>query len=308
MIIILGPDCSGKTSLAQSFDLRYTHYIKESNYDDYLSPLANLELFDAVTDRFILCEWPYATIMQRKFKFTTKQWHNIILLALAQNPLIVLCTHKPTPAQYTDNYLPYGKWDLCLGLYKRILHFHHINYVEYDYTSKIRPSVFSIMESRYRGRARWWVPMWKAGIGSIGSQTPKILLVAQNMGPSNTHLLPFECGPTGLMLSEVLERTRTPLGDIAITNMVKAPRGTNRDVNTKDLELFKEELVHLKPKKIIFMGKIAQQAGIPIAKSMNIPYAEIVHLGSLAHQGIHDLTNYCKAWEAAIGEKKGVWR
>ncbi|GAI06502.1 unnamed protein product [marine sediment metagenome] len=134
MIIVLGPDSTGKTTLAQKLGLPYYHFTKDSTYEDYLKPLCALEMTDAVLDRHIICEYPYYQIMKRKFGFTQKQWHNIILLTLIQNPLFVLCTHKPEQHKYEkDQYMPYDQWDRCLALYKLFLSTHRIRYVEYDY-------------------------------------------------------------------------------------------------------------------------------------------------------------------------------
>jgi len=145
--------------------------------------------------------------------------------------------------------------------------------------------------------------MWQEGVGMIGSQTPKFLIVAQEIGPNNVNNLPFETGPTGYMMSDMLSKVKMPLGDIAITNMAKVPRGTRRPVNTRDMELFEQELINLKPKKIIFMGSLSR-AGIPIAKSLNIDYGEMPHLGWFRRAGRSD---YCDVFRSIIGTEKSVW-
>jgi len=307
VIIIIGPDQSGKTTLAQKFEgLTYFHHTKESTYGNYLEPLCNLSMFDAALDRFIFCEYPYSAVMNRKFQFTTKQWHNIILLALIQNPVIVLCTHKPPEYRYTKGqYMPYNQWDHCLDLYRRFFILNHINYIEYDYAcaAGVSPGTFEILEARYRGRARWWFPFWKEGYGAVGSPHPKVLLVAERLGPNNMNSLPFETGPTGHMLSNMLEETKTPLGDFAVTNIVKAPRGDDRQPNVKDLELFELELTHMNPAKVVFMGSPAK-IGIKVVKNLGIDYDTIVHLGSYYHRGIRDMSGYHAEWKRIIGDTK----
>jgi len=256
-------------------------------------------------DRFIFSEEPYVKVTPgRERQFTDKQWHNIILLALAMNPVIILCTHKPIRELYNkDQYLPFDKWDMCLAYYRMFFKNNNIPFIEYDYSQQLNPAVFETIESKYRAKPRWWVPMWQEGIGMIGSQTPKFLIVAQEIGPNNVNNLPFETGPTGYMMSDMLSKVKMPLGDIAITNMAKVLRGTRRPVNTRDMELFEKELVNLKPKKVIFMGRLSK-AGIPIAKSLHIDYGEMPHLGWFRRVGRDD---YCDVFRSIIGTEKSIW-
>lgn len=284
MIIVEGPDASGKTTLAKTLGLDYWHFTMESSYDDYLKPLANLELFNAVLDRCPISEYPYSRVMGREFGFSMKEWHNLLLLILVQKPLIVLCTHKPSPSLYSPNqYLPHEKWDLCLELYRQFLSTHHIPYLEYDYASSVTPTALKILHDKHIHDMDWWKPMWEAGYGCIGSSNPKVLLVAERIGPNNTDNLPFQVGPTGYMLSELLSKTGTPLGKFAVTNMVKSYRRDPRPPNQQDMDLLRVEIDHLKPQKIVFMGAVARQ-GIKVAKEAGIPYVTMVHFGYLNYR------------------------
>lgn len=296
MIIILGPDHSGKTTLAKKFDLPYYHFDYNSEYTDYLKPLCELKFFDAVLDRHCICEYAYSIVMDRKFKFTMKQWHNLVLLTLMQNPIVVLCTHKPLPSEYSkDQYLPYEKWDDCLTLYKEFLDTHYIPYIEYDYSAPRSVVDLLSVERFWREEMSWWKPMWEAGYGAIGSPRPRVLLVAERLGPNNINNLPFETGPTGYMLTNMLYETKTPLGKFAVTNLVKSFRRDTRPPNEEDLKLLRIELENLKPKKVVFMGATAKR-GTKVAKELGIEYADITHLGYYHHQGVTDMTGYYAEW------------
>lgn len=309
MIIIEGPDHTGKTRLAkklsEQFSVPYYHYTKDSTYKDYLTPLCNLSLRHAVTDRWAFSEHPYSTVMERKFAFSIKEWHNLTLLTLAHNPLIILCTHKPSPGEYSkDQYMPYDKWGYCLSLYRQFFNTHHIRYIEYDYSDSITGKALSILGQKYADQIAWWEPMWKSGYGFIGSHNPKYLLIAERIGPNNMNNLPFETGPTGHMLSGMLERTDTPLGGFAVTNMVKSFRRDTRPPNDNDVILLTTELLRLKPKVAVFMGSVSKQYGIKVAKDLGIKAVGMTHFGYYSHRGISDISALCNQWAEIIGKKE----
>ena len=280
------------------------HYVKDSTYEDYLRPLCNLTLLNSVVDRHMFCEYPYQILMNRRPMFENKKLHNIILLTLIQKPVIVLCTHKPTEEQYEkDQYLPFSKWDNCLNLYRQFLTYNMIHYIEYDYTGLIKPSAIHRMHENNIAHINWWVPMWRDGIGCIGSPHPKVLLVAERLGPNNMNEIPFETGPTGYMLSKMLEAAGTPLNAITITNMVKSHRRDARAPNSNDLGLLSREIEHLQPKTVVFMGKTATQ-GIKIAKNHDVKVEHIVHLGYHNYKGssAQTMQKYHNEWKQIVND------
>ncbi len=301
MIIILGPDHTGKTTLARKLGLPYYHFDKDSSYTDYLKPLCELKLFNAVLDRHCICEYAYATVMKREFKFSMKEWHNLILLTLIQNPVVILCTNKPPPHVYSkEQYLPYDKWDECLHLYRQFLTTHSIPYLEYDHAAPRKTRSLLLVEEVWREDVGWWKSMWEAGYGAIGTFHPKVLLVAERIGPNNMNSLPFETGPTGHMLTDMLATTGTPLGKFAVTNLVKSFRRDARPPNQADLDLLHVELEHMRPEKVVFMGAVAKE-GTKVAKELGIEHAYILHLGYYHHRGIIDMSGYYAEWKKIMG-------
>ncbi len=248
MIILIGPDGTGKTTLAKRLSLRIHHHTQHSNYMDYLAPLCKLEFKDAVLDRTFFCEFAYASAMKRQFQFTQKQWHNLVQMTLIQKPVIILCTHKPFEVEYDKKqYLPYELWDDVMRLYRELLNYHRIPYMEYDYLDHQDDVQYLRLAITYNAQMTWWREHWAAGYGCAGSPNPKFLLVAERIGPNNMNNIPFETGPTGYMLANMLQATGTPLGVLAITNMVKTYRRDARAVNDADNELLREEIAFLKP-------------------------------------------------------------
>ena len=301
---MLGPDSSGKTVLSNTISddylKPYFHFTQESNYPDYLSPLVKLQLSNSVCDRYAFCEGPYSSVLGREFRFSLKEWHNLILLTLIQHPVVILCTRMKKP--YVDSYLPEELWDTCLTKYRELLSRYHIPYLEYDYEDPMpTPIILQKEEVNIRG-IRWWVDMWQKGIGCIGGRHPQVLLVAERLGPRNYNLLPFEAGPTGRGLSQILHMLEIPLADIAITNIVKDARGSTRNVSKGDLALFEIELEELKPKGVILMGAQAKKAS-KMLDSAKIPWLHIPHLGYLGHSGAGEgeKLRYRQEWKRIWG-------
>jgi len=310
MIILIGPDGAGKTTLAKrlsdEYGLKYFHYTKDSSYGDYLESMCSLGWRNAVLDRHAICEFPYSQVIGRKFRFGLKEWHNLILTTLIQNPLIILCTHKPMIGEYSkDQYLPYEKWDDCLRVYKEFLNTHRIPYLSYDYSSygqSMAPNLKDTvnMSVTMCVDTLWWGTMWRKGWGCIGSVHPKVLLVAERIGPNNSHNIPFETGPTGHMLSNLLYETRTPLGEFTVTNLVKSWRRDPREPNDEDMRLLGIELDELSPKKVIFMGSTAKKGGKQ-ATDRGIPHSEMTHFGYYSHRGDHTINRYIPFWRQEFG-------
>ena len=305
MIILIGPDATGKTTLAKKISEEcskpYHHFTKDSKYIDYIRPLVKLEFTDAITDRWAICEYPYSIVMNRQFSLSIKQWHNILLMTLIHDPLIILCTHKPEEEDYDiGQYLPYSLWDDCLARYKSFLNANQIDYTELDYAEGYDLDQIILEESRRISGMSWWRDHWRSGYGCASSSNPTYLLIAERMGPNNRLNIPFETGPTGHMLSEVLLKSKTPLGKFTITNMIKQERGKDRKLSDSDFELLSVELVNLKPKKLILMGAVSK-AAISLAKQFDIDYESIIHLGALNHKGISDVTGYSNEWRKVLG-------
>ncbi len=308
MIILLGPDGSGKTTLArklESHGLKYFHYTKDTGYMTYIRDMCSLSWLDGVLDRHMICEYPYHICMDRPIKFSAKQWHNILLTTLIQNPVIVLCTHKPNKQDYDeDQYLPYDKWDDCMRLYFKFIISENIPIITYDYARE-QTDIISYLLQCNRLQVHdiaWWRPMWDEGIGCIGSVHPKVLLVAERIGPNNMNNIPFETGPTGQMLTDLLRRTHTPLNSFAVTNFIKGPLRSTREPNDRDFKLLGIELDNLRPQHVVFMGQIAKKASKE-ASSRNIPFTCVPHFGAYAHKGITTVDPFIPKWNEIVNSE-----
>lgn len=251
------------------------------------------KLWNAVCDRYILDELIYAVVMGRSVKYSMKEIQNIMMTTLMCRPIIVLFIHKPDQADYQKaQYLPYDCWDECLRVYHGVLYKHRLPFLEYDYQKpQLDPSTFVYLSSLQLKNASWWFELLQSGNYPIGSHHPKVLIVAERLGPNNMHNIPFETGPTGYMLTDVLIKADIPWYDVAVTNLVKDERRATRMPNKQDYELLELELAHLKPKKVILMGSVANAAS-SLVRAHDIEVLNIYHLGYLRRSGITDLGPY----------------
>jgi hypothetical protein len=227
--------------------------------------LANFEYFKAILDRFFFCEYPYSKVLGRKFAFTLKQWHNLVLLTLAQNPVIVLMDKK-YGENYQDEVLPEEKWEQCLQLYREMFQELGITY----YSPPLDAGQILGIEKMHMQRIYpWWVSHWIRGYGGVGGHDAEVILIAEVLSPLNYANIPFQEGPSGHYLSEILEGL--PLAKLWITNWVK------EHDDKRDAQLLWEEICHLpKLKKAILLGAVAKKAA-PILRRHGIEYEHFTH-------------------------------
>ena len=122
MIIIEGPDSTGKSTLANKLSPTPHHFTYESNYFRYIDVLMQESPGSlSVMDRWFLSETIYSRVLSRPIQFTPTEYRNMLLYTLALNPLVIMLTKKL--GDYKDSYLPEHLWEACAAEYKH--HFLH---------------------------------------------------------------------------------------------------------------------------------------------------------------------------------------
>jgi len=291
MLVILGPDGTGKTTLANAVSLltgkKVYHYTYKHNYEDYIEPLSALHHYDAICDRYFFCEVPYSTVLGRKLQFSLKQWHNLVLLTLAHKPLIVLTEKRYTKDEdYNDSVLPLEKWEECLAAYRKML-----KDLDIPYTTETDPVVLAEEAQKREEEAKWWAKMWMKGYGGVGAWPAKVMIVAEILSPLNVHRIPFEAGPSGRYLSELLDGF--PLGRIFITNWIK-------DHKT-DSQLLESELEHVEPRFVLLLGRIAREA-IPLLRAYGVDYDTLTHPSAICRFRKREMRRYKEVFRNVLSD------
>lgn len=329
MIILLGPDNSGKSTLVRQLELYtrgtaeelvpwkalaatgYKEYIeflrgpkgKPMDIKSHVPGLALARSGRVIADRFFYCELPYARLLRKeeRTKFTLKQWHNMHLSTISFNPVVVLATRK---ADEYEDHVPEELFDPILREYKHWLGVHGISYVRYDFKTDAEGAAQGLTQLHMlnRERVRWWTEMAQVGYAGVGNTVnPKVVIMAQDLGPMNVHRIPFEQGPSGYYISDLLDEAEVPLSSFYLTNWKKTP-----DM-AKNVELLRRELENTRPEYVILLGRMATEA-IPTIEKAGIDHViQLKHPGWVVNHS-YDLKELAYKKQKYSEEWAGIWK
>ena len=281
MIILEGPDNTGKTTLARQLRDEHGYSLfkqdQHSTYEETIDVLAGdpaLALSKVVFDRMTcFSEQVYAPVVRTdNGRFDRKQMHNMLLQLMSLRPILVHCynvandfdSRPQYPSSVQNGRIAMAYEQLVENTWMRLF-----PTLQYNWET---PFNVSSLVQRDSGPPEWWAQMFRqrvAGVGFLSS--PKYLILAESIGPRNTHQIPFEAGPSGVFMSELLHESGTNIADVFLTNYVK---GTNSE-RENQLAL-RTELEQIKPNGVIILGSIAKRA-IPIINATKLPWTHIVH-------------------------------
>ena len=292
-VIVTGPDGTGKTDLvphlAKKFGADSVKFNRGSSYSDYLSRLAAKGPINEVWDRTFHDEYVYQPVKRpdQSQIFGPKEWDNLTLLAYARCPILVFCSHI---IREEDDYVtPEENRKILQGYYELVdLLRGTMPVVEYRAgVDDLDTVVEQVASEAAAGSPDWWTDMWSSGYGGIGSVRPKIVLLAEVLGPYNHNKLPFEAGPSGHFLSEILYKAQVRLSDIFITNTVKTG-----DVDT-DLHLLELEIEGLKPELgVVLLGSVARDTAGPVLDKLDVPNVHLIHPSAWCRFHKKELSEY----------------
>lgn len=302
MIILEGPDNSGKSVLAEAIHVLtgdgYAKSIQSTTYNDYLHILTK-PLHSIVFDRNFWSDLPYSHIVRKeRSQFTLKEFHNLHWFTLAHNPVVVLCNEK---ARWDDGPVPENMFRPLLGEYGSLFRMLDLPFMYYRWTQDVgtAPAAKHLvakhlvrLETENRVDNEWWAKMKKRGYMGIGSMHPEVLYIAEELSPNNVNRLPFEAGPSGRYLSELMDNAEIPIGKVFLTNWKKTGD------NARDTKLLRRELRHLKPDRVVILGAVAKVA-VPILEEKEIPWVGIEHPSSIVRFHPERKQRYLELWRNA---------
>ena len=141
MIILLGPDNTGKSTLAKAlndFSGSKTHHCNtDTVYSDYIDMLSDPSVQDTVFDRWFFCDIPYATVVRKEeqSKFTYQQVQIMNRLTSIYKPLILLCTNQSENFTEREQLSTQDQHSELLLEYRRVLCILQQPYTVYDWES-----------------------------------------------------------------------------------------------------------------------------------------------------------------------------
>lgn len=327
MIILLGPDGSGKTTLQTKLitehGLQFFHAIRETDYNEYMEflsgersrpiPLQEIPFIagDAlqkdthyICDRFFWCDGPYSEIIRNGLgSFSLKQLHNLHLATIAHNPMVILMNRK-TP-EYKDDYMAGELFTPILERYRTWLTSLGVQYMEWDYLNPPMTLNALVQSSIERQRSiTWWRNLAKKGIAGYGNTAnPEVFLIAEILGPSNVYHFPFEQGPSGIYLSELFDEGEVPLSCFYVTNWKKT---ISEEENAQYLI---KELTSAGPHDIILLGNESRKS-LPTIQALGY---QSDHIHQLKHPGwvvnhAENLRDVTFRKQGYLNDWKETWR
>lgn len=171
MIILLGPDNTGKTTLAKqlvqaSKEFSSYHCSTKTEFYDYWDFLAHsLSLNTTIFDRWFFCDLPYAKVVRQeeRSKFTYQQIHLLNTLTRQYKPLILLCTKQAKNFDAREQLATKEQHNELLFEYKRVLGVLQHPYIMYNWENPMI-NLEEILALHKNTRPTWLIKMSNSAV------------------------------------------------------------------------------------------------------------------------------------------------
>lgn len=264
MIIVCGPDNSGKTTLVdgicKTFPLlkRFKSPGPSASYDWWMEMLTQdpETLALSIFDRFLFSEYVYGPLCRDQIRLTDHQREVVESQLLTAEPLIVLCELIPQKPLFDERPQEFG-WDVQLmanKIYPDIFEDHwrvwgYDANLGHDYTHAID----RVVEPYLKMMSEWYQRRTILDHGRGNITDPTWMFVGQQLANHNKWRVPFERSRSAQVLHHAIRMLKIPFEEIWFTNAYKSDEGlTTR--NIADLRL---ELEYLKPTFVVAVGSKA---------------------------------------------------
>jgi hypothetical protein len=293
IIIIEGPDGSGKTTLAKQFikqipSLEYRHEgpppADEDSLTYYSRVLDSFRGRDMVIDRFALGERVYGPILRDEDTLGDDGWRMFERVRRALNVTRIVCLPNPDVAwsNWANRAGEYFKGDArYLRSYARFAYFaQRYEFRTYDYEHENFAGI--------RLKVNPTLPP-----GAIGSPAARVLLIGDQIGSVTGPDLPFVCKRgSSAYLDRALQLTGISERQLALTN-ARCPDGSTRILPATNAWGIAWE-------RVVALGAIAAQ----ICEEQNMRYEQVPHPQYWKRFRYHDIKTYAELIEGKIK----VWK
>lgn len=270
MIVVEGPDNSGKSTLVKTLVERGFPLIKRERFKpgkeetiglSYLRALIpkhgdRLEHSKGVLDRLLASEIIYGEIFRNGSRITGGEHLAILNMLIAYNASIIFC--DPGNAAIKETWHEREQlYDDALAVaasYRASMStiFHPMVVIEYNW-KKHAKNARTFRPDEPRDRDLEW---WSANPYGAGSLSPKVLMVGESPSPRMKTNVPFSNGPAGDFLAWAIRQaeglmSKPLIGRYYVTN---AQKGTERDAS-----LLREEIRFLEPRVVLALGREAEE-------------------------------------------------
>ena len=282
MIIVSGPDNSGKTTLVGEICEQYPNLVPlksvgpATNYDWWMRVLVHPpeELSNLICDRFFYSEFVYGPLVRGKVSLSPHQQEVIYSMLMSAEPLVIQChlienrekfEDRPQIFDWETTLKTEALFDLILGL---------------DVALQYWPLSTPFTRSRHildrvrnylDGMDEWQELRTKVVYGRGQMRSPKLMLVGERFSTNNKWKVPFERSKSGIALHNALRATGFVMQDLWFTNAVK----TSEPLNPINLAVLKREVELIQPQKVVGLGNRASG----LLSALEIEHTKIRHPG-----------------------------
>lgn len=279
MLIIEGPDNSGKTTLAKQIAAFYdTEYVASigprADYDWWITQLKlpPAQLISQVRDRFFFSELVYGPLLRGKLRVNQQQIEVVQSMIQATDPLIITCEFVPDQMQFDsrEQLTTFGN-QIEINENFHALNFSNYWHIHYDWRDPV--SVVTTLAAI----DQWWmsrdlaVSRRQVLSRGRGPLCPHYMIVGIDLADNNTHKIPFEQSKSAHLVHEFLRDVGVDPVMCYFTNGEKKGSGLSQD----NLQYLLKEFEVCRPRMVIGLGK---------TPSIMLSILSIKHL-SLPHPG-----------------------
>lgn len=299
MIIIEGPDNSGKTTLARTIQAmaRWNGKLEISHspgpvrelYDFLMQSMKKPPEYMAghIADRFFLSELAYQPVFRPNDQLLSAHQKNVVVSMLwTMAPLVIICHFDKNQERYDskEQRFSFEKMDLIKKEYNklsiksltgawRVVHFYIGDPVE---------NIVSIANEYLEFAREKWIPRRRLlpyGRGNLlNTNRVKLVLVGQGFARNNVWKVPFERSKSGQMIQEVLNWYMVEQEFVWWTN---AHKYNNLRRNLKELET---ERMAFRETLFVALGREASK----MLRSVGVPCWSVKHPGYYLRRGTRE--------------------